>query len=384
MKSKMEKRSDGREWGHLALGLSAFALALLLIKHSDLASGAVERGLMLCARTMIPSLFPFMVIAELIVRSGVGKAVARPVARLLKCLFGVSEAGSCALVIGALCGFPVGARTAAAYYRSGELNARELTHVLCFCNVPSAAFLIGAVGNSLFGDARVGEVMLALCLGAAALVGFLFRLLLPRRIETAQDVCSPAPDDEAKGSLLSVSIASAAVGMQGVCATVLVFSALIGVLGQYADAFGLSQTAGAALFGLLELSTGVAEASALPNAEIAAVLCAAMAGWAGLSVHCQILSVCDGCPISLVPFWLSRLLQGLVCGGGMWLALHIGLLDVPCAMPDVSVDAWRQPGLYGNIWQAICIIGFLVATAIGLTVKRGGERHEAKTIGRTR
>jgi MFS family permease len=172
--------------------------------------------------------------------------------------------------------------------------------------------------------------------------------------------------------------------MQGVCATVLVFSALIGVLGQYADAFGLSQTAGAALFGLLELSTGVAEASALPNTEIAAVLCAAMAGWAGLSVHCQILSVCDGCPISLVPFWLSRLLQGLVCGGGMWLALHIGLLDVPCAMPDVSVDAWRQPGLYGNIWQAICIIGFLVATAIGLTVKRGGERHEAKTIGRTR
>lgn len=364
------------------MGLSVLALAVLLIKHSSLVSEAVERGLSLCARTMIPSLFPFMVIAELIVRSGVGKTVARPVGRPLKYLFGVSEAGSCALVLGALCGFPVGARTAAAYYHEGELDTREFNHVLCFCNVPSAAFLIGAVGHSLFGHARVGQVMLALCLGAAALVGLLFRFLLPRRVMTAQGGCTPVSTNAEKGSLLSESIASAAVGMQGVCATVLVFSALIGVLGQYADALGLSQTARASLFGLLELSTGVAEASALPDARVAAALCAAMAGWAGISVHCQILSVCDGCPVALVPFWISRLLQGLLCGGGMWLVLRTGLLDVPCAMPGVSVDAWTQAGIYGQIWQAVCMIGFLTATAAGLSIKRGGKRYEAKTIGR--
>ncbi len=385
MRSKATKRSDGRAWGRLAPGLSALAMAVLLMKHTELASEAVGRGLVLCARVMIPSLFPFMVIAELTVRSGVGRVVARPVARLLKHVFGVGEAGSCALVLGALCGFPVGARVAAAYYRGGELDTREFNHVLCFCNVPSSAFLIGAVGHSLFGDARIGRAMLALCLGAAALIGLLFRFLLPHRVAVSEKPPPVSvPDNGASGSLLSASIASAAGGMQSVCATVLVFSALVGVLGQYADALGLSDVARGAVFGLLELSTGVAEASAFADAKAAAVLCAAMAGWAGLSVHCQILSVCDGCPLALVPFWISRLLQGLLCGGGMWLLIRTGLLEVQGVTHGASVGAWAQTGLYGRIWQAVCMIGFLAATAAWLSARRGEAGHEAKTVGRAR
>lgn len=369
--------------GQLALGLAALALAVLFMKNSALSSPAVARGLALCAGTMIPSLFPFMVVAELIVRSGVGRMAARPVARLLKPLFGVSEAGGCVLVLGALCGFPVGARTAAAYYRGGEMDAREFNHVLCFSNVPSSAFLIGAVGCSLFGDARIGRTMLALTLIAAALVGLLFRFLLPRRIvtEPGENAVTLA-EDGTGGSLLSASIASAAGGMLSVCATVIVFSALIGTLGYYADALGLSQTARTAFFGLFELSTGVAEASALADAAMAAVLCAAMAGWAGLSVHCQILSVCDGCPVTLGWFWLSRVLQGLLCGGGMRLLISLGSLSVNRVMQGASVNAWATESVWGRVWQAVCMIGFLIASAIRLTGRqRGGRASETKTVG---
>ena len=375
MRSKLDEQAGKVPGGQLAPGLAALAAAVLLMKNSSLAAEAVGQGLALCAGTMIPSLFPFMVIAELIVRSGTGRTALRPVARLLKPIFGVSEAGGCALALGALCGFPVGARTAAAYYRSGEMDVREFNHVLCFGNVPSSAFLIGAVGCSLFGDARIGRAMLALTLMAAALVGLLLRFLMPRRIVTASKQSSaPLAAGSRGGSLLSDAIASAAGAMQGVCATVVVFSAVIGILGRYADAIGLSESVRTALLGLLELSTGVAQAASLADVRAAVVLCAGMAGWAGLSVHCQILSVCDGCPVALGPFWLSRALQGLACGGGMWLALRFGWLDVQGVVQGASVHTWTTESVGGRVWQALCTAAFLAASAVWLTGRgRGGE-----------
>lgn len=378
MRSKTEKRAFGVPWGRLASGLAALAMAVLFMKHSQLASAAVVKGLTLCVKTMIPSLFPFMVIAELIVHSGIGRIVARPVSRSLGRLLGVGEAASCALFLGVLCGFPVGARAAASYYRSGEMDARELNHVLCFCNVPSSAFLLGAVGSSLFGNVRIGQMLLALVLIAALLVGLALRFLLPHRIVTSERRGAPVPQVGVGGSLLSSAIASAAGSMQSVCATVLVFSALSGTLGQYTDALGLPEATRAVLFGLLELSTGIVEASALPDTGAAVVLCAAMAGWAGLSVHCQILSVCDGCPVVLGWFWMSRALQCFLCGGGMWLLLHLGWLDVQENGHGASVDTWVQESAYGRVWQTACVLAFLVAMAVWLTGKRkGGKRHEA-------
>ena len=47
---------------------------LLVLRNADAAVEYMGRGLTLCARTVIPSLFPFMVLSELLVSSGAGEA----------------------------------------------------------------------------------------------------------------------------------------------------------------------------------------------------------------------------------------------------------------------------------------------------------------------
>lgn len=375
---------QGRErapWARLAAALALTAMAVLYLKHGDIAAEAVRRGLVLCARTMIPSLFPFMVVAELTVRSGVGQSLARPFVRLFGRLLGVTESGGCALVLGVLCGFPVGAKVAASCYRSGTMDERELNCVLGMCSVPSAAFLIGAVGKGLLGSASVGKALLILTVCSALSVGLLLRLI--SFSHTALAVRQPrgvAVSNKWDASLLSASISSAANGMLGICATVVVFSALIGVLEPYAQAIGLPEMARAWIVGVLELSTGTVRAAALPPTE-AAVLCAAMAGWAGLSVHCQILSVCDGCPVSLGRFWISRALQAVLCGGGMWLLLRAGTVVLPC-VPGVSpVGPAASESVGVQVWQSVCMVGFWAAVAVLMMnkTKGGGAREATKT-----
>ena len=377
----MEQARERTSWARLAIGLAIVALAVLYLKHGALAAEAVRRGLTLCAKTMIPSLFPFMVIAELAVQSGVGQMLARPFVRLFGRVLGVSESGGCALVLGMLCGFPVGAKVAASCYKDGAMDVWEFNHVLGMCSVPSAAFLVGAVGKGLLGSAPIGKALLGLTIFSALAVGLLLRLVPWARSSNVARRSGGAPaHNKPDASLLSSSISSAANGMLGVCATVVVFSALMGVLEVYAEALGLSGTARAALCGLLELSTGTARAATLKMTE-ASVLCAAMAGWAGLSVHCQMLSACDGCPVLLGRFWISRALQAVLCGGGMWLLLRMGYVKAP-SVPSISpVGPVASESVWLHVWQSICMIGFWAAIAL-LWMKRGkggGEREAKKT-----
>lgn len=137
--------------------MSTFCFVLIL-RNPDVAIEYMGRGLSLCARTVIPSLFPFMVISELMVRSGAGESLGRLFSRPMRYLFGLSGAGCTAVVLGSLCGFPVGARTAVALYDRNAISRRECEHLLTFCNCPSSAFLVTAVGVSLFGNRRLGSV----------------------------------------------------------------------------------------------------------------------------------------------------------------------------------------------------------------------------------
>ncbi len=365
-----------------AFGLLAILMVALFTKHSQSAAQYMERGMQLCVRTMIPSLFPFMVVAELIVRSGAGQVVARALSFVLRPLFGMSESGVCALTLGVLCGFPVGSRTAAAYYRRGEMNVREWNHVCCCCNVPSTAFLVNAVGGALFGDTAIGWWLLWLTLGAAALVGVLFRLLLPHR-GVWQQVANMTAQNQgcSDRAILPASITSAASSMLHVCATVVVFSALIGTLTQYADAFGLSSVSRAAVFGFLELSTGVCEAATVTDMAAGLLLCAVMVGWAGLSIHCQILAVCEDCPISLGWFWFARLLQAGICGGGMWLLLRLNVIS--CASDWQRPINWRETamlvgsgecmGTFAHVWSVVWSLAFLFSLILWVRRRFGGR-----------
>ena len=300
--------------GQLCFGLFSIFCLLLILRNSDTAIDYMNRGLRLCAKTVIPSLFPFMVISELIVSGGVGEVVFRPFAPLFRRLFRIPEAGCCAVMLGMLCGFPVGARSAATALDQGRLTREEAERVLTFSNNPSSAFLINAVGVSLWGSRAFGVALYAVVLTSQLLTGLLFAHL-PRRAEAGAELPAPSPPVRARtgAAFFTGAVRSACAGMLLVCAYVIFFSALCGTLNLLLDALRLPAAAEAAVFCLFELSGGMSAAAALQTPLPAALLCAFAAGWSGLSVHCQILSVCDGRGLRFRSYFLAKLLQSLLC-----------------------------------------------------------------------
>ncbi|MBQ7318798.1 MAG: hypothetical protein IJW97_01270 [Clostridia bacterium] len=317
---------------HRVGAMAAVAVLALLMLYPDAVIAAVQRGLRRCATTVIPSLFPFLVASELLVRSGVGDHLPQLLLRPLCRLFRLSHRGAICCIMGVLCGFPVGMRTAAAYARRGELSSQELGRLFCFCNVPGSAFLINAVGVSLMNSLRYGQLLWLLNLASAAVVGFFVcRLPTPPAEGTApRPALTPPAHTTRRYGMMSEALGAAASGMLGIVATVLFFGALLGAL----DAIPLPRLSALRLLpcllaGALEITSGVCEAASLGQGMLAPVLCAAVVGWGGLSVHYQLIVACDGFALPIARFRVMRLLQALLCGGGMALLLHLGWLQIP-------------------------------------------------------
>ena len=297
-------------WRLVPTCMGIFFLAMLL-RNAPLAAESMSRGLRLCVTAVIPSLFPFMVISELLVASlSRGNTLCRLLDRPFHFLFGLNGAGGCALLLGLLCGFPIGTKCAVSFYRRGAISLGHLTRLLTFCNVPSSAFLISAVGLSLLGNRQAGLLLYFITLLSALLIG-LFGRLLGGSLPHGESV-SPSPLPHRQGvAVFTGAISSSALSLLSVCAFVVFFTTLSGAVEHVFCGLGLSGEISAFLYGLLELTGGSARAATL-SFPLSLYFCAFFAGWSGLSVHMQIMSLCADTGVSFRPYLLAKVIHGLL------------------------------------------------------------------------
>lgn len=298
--------------GQILFGsLALFCLALIL-RNTDVAMEYIRYGLTLCVRTVIPALFPFMVLSELLISGGFGNALVSVIALPFKKIFKLSDTACCSILLGILCGFPVGAKCAVSALDKGLLSREECECVLAASNIPSSAFLISAVGASLWKNRGFGIVLYLTVVLSTLVTG---AVICRRRMgSTTVNASNLRPYPPQRGARLFTSaIRSATESMLLVCAYVIFFSALTGVLGLVLEQLCCPAALRALLSSLLELSGGMSHARALGSPTLGAILSAFGAGWAGLSVHCQILSICDGRGLSFRPYFFAKAASGALC-----------------------------------------------------------------------
>lgn len=118
--------------------LCCFSALLLL---PEISAQAARDAMLLCAQTLIPSLFPFFVLSSLLIACGASELLSALLSPLMRPLFGLSGTGAAALALGLCGGYPVGARTAAELVENGALSRDEGERLLAFCNNAGPGFL---------------------------------------------------------------------------------------------------------------------------------------------------------------------------------------------------------------------------------------------------
>lgn len=302
------------------LGIAGVGLLLagLLVYPQEL-TAAAKNGLELVLNVLLPALFPFFVVSELVVRLGLAEGVGRLLAPVTRKLFRVGGNGAAAVVLGFVGGYPVGARTVIALYRAGSLSRQEAERLLAFSNNAGPAFLLGVVGPLVFGTQRTGLWLYAVHAAASLVVGLLFRRWGKEEPGEAQ----PVRHRENLLAVLPLAIREAFLSAWSIGGFILFFTVLTRLLylsGVMAGAVRLflplgfsKETAEELLTGFLELTSGVWSLRDAAGAlETKVALTAFLLGWAGLSVHCQVLSFLSGTGLSAVPYLVGKLIHALL------------------------------------------------------------------------
>lgn len=316
----------------------------LCIFPEEMVSSAKD-GLYLCFNVIIPSLFPFFVISALVVRLGWAKKLGLLLSPLMKPLFNVGGACASALVLGFIGGYPVGAKTVIELYNSKACSKAEAERMLAFCNNSGPAFILGVVGAGIFASGRAGLLLYLAHALASVLIGIIFRKwgssvsavnIIDKSTVTAS--FAPAFVDSIKTSFSSVLNISGFVVFFTVFIKLLFLSGamafLTGGIGAIFSPLGLNaQWAETLITGLIELSSGVwSLRDAVYDVGVSMAMAAFMLGWAGLSVHCQVLSFIGDSGLTVKTYILGKLLHGLLSAGLTIILASFFPLDQPVAV----------------------------------------------------
>ncbi len=288
-----------------AVGSVCFA-ALLLRFPAQTAAG-VRDGLVLCGEAVLPSLFPFTVLCSFMIYSGFSEWVGGVCAPVTRFLFGLPGESASAVASGFFSGYPVGARMTSLLWNQGGISRADAYRLSLFCVNAGPAFVVGTVGAAMTGRRQAGVVLFVSLCAASLITGILTRFIaVPAEVSSERQDIVPVVTSVRPPlyRCLTDAVSDAVPAMLSVCAWVMLFSCVCSALALLPQSLS-----GAALplKCVLEVTSGCADA--IRNGVSLPVL-AAVLGWGGISVHCQVLHYILEAGVSVPVFAASRALNG--------------------------------------------------------------------------
>ncbi|MBQ7348900.1 MAG: hypothetical protein IJW47_02785 [Clostridia bacterium] len=295
--------------------LIAFSLLLAFGKGY---SFAVTDGIKLWAASVLPSLFPYFFIANLLsVNGGTGK-LCLALSPFTERLFKTGGPSGYAFFISLISGYPVGAKTVSDLKKSGLLTDTEAVRASAFCSTSSPMFLLSSVGNIMFNNNLFGILLLVVHILSAVITGILFSFYKRSEHPSGHTGFTIKKTD----NILYESAYSAVISVLVVGALITIFYLLTEILYSL-NIFNLpikfltaifkdENFAKGVVFGLFECTKGLKALSLSSTKLFSLPIAAAIVGFGGLSVIVQSLCFLKSAKIKTAPFIFAKLTMSVI------------------------------------------------------------------------
>ncbi len=282
--------------GIVIKALAIFTVCMLIIIYSDGCSNGALKGIEMCLKVLVPSLFPFMAISSFIVKSGLAFQLGKPFGKITRFIFGLNGSFAPIILLSIIGGYPVGAKGISALVQSGAVSQSEAKKALMFCVCAGPGFIVNFVGASIYQNKTIGLIILISQIISVFVLGIMINIFSKDNYSDKEIKYKSVPFSNA----LVEATFDSTKGIVGICAFVVLFSAFAGII-----EYILNSEIKSYVFCLLEVCNAVSTLSQLE-------LVAFAIGFGGLCVHFQIFSAVKNIEFNKFTFFLIRIIQGFI------------------------------------------------------------------------
>ena len=279
---------------------------LMLCCPKEVFNGASE-GLLLWFQILFPTLFPFLLITDLLMATGGIRMISKVLSVPFGILFRVSGEGSFAVVAGFLCGYPMGAKITADLIRNQSISVEEGTYLLSFCNNTSPIFIMNFLVWKTLDRKELLLPSLVILLGTPVVMSFPFRKIYKsgrKRGGGRNTLGMQRNYIMKKKSVASVLIPG------------FIFLIIFSVLLELAEQTGQKNIAATLLLSTLEVTNGILMiAKRFPEISTAYPLLIGLTSMGGICSMAQTQSMIRGTGLKLSDYIIQKLATAMAASG---------------------------------------------------------------------
>ena len=271
-------------------------------------------GFIMWAECVLPSLFPFMVITLIMIKSGFAEKASLPLKKVTG-LFNLPPASAVCLLISICSGYPAGSRCLLEFYEKGCLSKRDMKKLSVLCSTSGPLFIIGSVGVRMFGDKSAGWKMLLAHFLSVLIIALIISLFSKREQNKQlqrEPVKSDVLYDSFYGAVISVAVAGGFIAFFSVTARIMSDFNFLIVFEKFICLFTDESIAKSVSLGLVEATIGCRELSAL-SGKLTLPFAGFLITFGGVSILMQQLAYLNKAGVKPLYFVFIKFVQGLGC-----------------------------------------------------------------------
>ncbi|MDE6034341.1 MAG: hypothetical protein K2G36_00285 [Ruminococcus sp.] len=289
-------------------------ISVFCLIETDIIKNSIYDALVRCTGIIIPSLYAMMVIAPLLIKSGIIDSLSRFTGKTGKILFGMENVVFPVFVFSMIAGYPTGVKMLSSAYERGIIDKKRAEIFSGVCFGAGTAFVSGCVTSQLYGNRTAGNLILISTIGANIIFTFMMSFFMRKNCTLDNRKNSI----EITSEMLTECVANGGNSIINICFMVMIFA----VVTAMADYTGIISQTGNIISKITGLSVGDSEQVIRAVTDVTAVTgfshgnyellpyLSALISFGGICVMFQISAVSG--KLSLRPLIIIRLIVSVI------------------------------------------------------------------------
>ena len=288
-----------------------YLVILIIVLFEMLFNGSViinsvSFSFSLCINNLFPSLFPFMILSNILIEYGFVSIFSEFLKPIMNRMFKVHEYASFVIILSVISGSPSNSKYIFELLDKGLIDSKQACKILLFTHFVNPLFIINTIGITFLNNRKLGFIILISHYLGNIFVGFIFRNYNKYNNKSKIDIYNAINTLGIKRNSFISILANSIINsvntlllILGVITSCLIITSLV----NFNPLFN----------GFLEITQGLKIIS-VSNLDlvIKVLFTTFFISFGGFSIHAQCFSILSNKKIKYIPYLSARIIHGII------------------------------------------------------------------------